>query len=172
VHSSDSRLACELNRPERAATCQPRASIREFHERLRRPGLRIESSHEALKGRNKCQTEWTGVARRDHRCRTWLESHVEPRNVPWNVVNGRTTRSRTARSQSNERPTCEPRNQRRLLRPFRAIGISSIGNPGRRSAATPLRLPRADMSCPFRAKILEAAVCTVAQPFFRLSAPL
>jgi hypothetical protein len=34
------RLADEFNRPERAGTCQPRASIREFHERLRRPGLR------------------------------------------------------------------------------------------------------------------------------------
>jgi hypothetical protein len=100
------------NRPERAATCQPRASIREFHERLRRPGLRIESSHKALKGRHKCQTGWPGVTRRDHQCRTWLESHVEPRNEPWNVANSRRTRNRTAPTQPNERHTWELRNQR------------------------------------------------------------
>jgi hypothetical protein len=58
---------------------------------------------------------------------------------------------------------------RRLLRSFGAIGIPSIGNPGRRSAAAPLRLPRADMLCPFRAKTLEAAVFTVAQLFYRRS---
>jgi hypothetical protein len=58
------RLVDEINRPERAGTCQPRASIREFHERLRRPGLPIESSHKALKGRHKRQTGWPGVIRR------------------------------------------------------------------------------------------------------------
>ena len=162
-----------FDRPERAATCQPRASIREFHERLRRPGLQIELSHKALKGRNKCQTEWRGVTQRDHRCRIWLESHVEPRNLPRNIA--------TVGEHRTEQHQLGPISDtlanlgssvRRLLRPLRAIGISSIGNPGRRSAAAPLRLPRADMLCPFRAKTLAAVVFTVAEPSCRLSALL